>query len=236
MKYVSTRGMAPVLAFDDVLLVGLARDGGLYVPQTWPRLGEDDIRSFRGLSYAELATRIMLPFVKDSISEADLAAIIGESYGDFAHPDVAPIKELGAGEWLLELFHGPTCAFKDYSLQVVGRLFDFVLKQRSERVTIIGATSGDTGSAAIEACRDRDAIEIFILHPKGRVSEVQRRQMTTVASANVHNIAIEGTFDDCQELVKAMFNDLSFRDRCHLAAVNSINWARIMAQVAYYFW
>ena len=236
MKYVSTRGMAPALAFDDVLLVGLARDGGLYVPRTWPRLGKDDIRSFGGLSYAELATRIMLPFVKGSISEADLAAIVGESYGGFAHPDVAPIKELGAGEWLLELFHGPTCAFKDYSLQVVGRLFDFVLKQRSKRVTIIGATSGDTGSAAIEACRDRDAIEIFILHPKGRISEVQRRQMTTVTSANVHNIAIEGTFDDCQELVKAMFNDLPFRERCHLAAVNSINWARIMAQIAYYFW
>ena len=236
MKYVSTRGIAPVLAFDDVLLVGLARDGGLYVPQTWPRLGEDDIRSLRGLPYAELVTRILLPFVKGSISEADLAAIIGEAYGGFAHPDVAPIKELGAGEWLLELFHGPTLAFKDYSLQVVGRLFDFVLKQRSERVTIIGATSGDTGSAAIEACRDRDAIEIFILHPKGRISEVQRRQMTTVTSANVHNIAIEGTFDDCQELVKAMFNDLPFRERCHLAAVNSINWARIMAQIAYYFW
>ncbi len=235
MKYVSTRGESPALPFDDVLLAGLARDGGLYVPEAWPRFSAAEIRALRGLPYGDLAARVMLPFVGGRVAEDDFARMVAESYADFDHPAVAPLTQLGANAWLLELFYGPTLSFKDYALQLVGRLFDHVLKQRGRRVTIVGATSGDTGSAAIEACRDREAIEIFILHPKGRVSEVQRRQMTTVLSANVHNVAIEGTFDDCQDLVKAMFNDPAFRERFRLAAFNSINWARIMAQIAYYF-
>ena len=234
MRYVSTRGEAPVLGFDDVLLSGLARDGGLYVPEAWPKVSAADWRGLAGLPYAEASLRVLKPFVGDSIGEADLARILGDSYQDFGHPAVAPLKQVGSGDWLLELFHGPTLAFKDYALQVVGRLFDYVLAKRRSRVTIVGATSGDTGTAAIEACRDRDAIEIFILHPLGRVSEVQRRQMTTVTSRNVHNIAVEGTFDDCQDLVKALFNDAAFRDRVNLSAVNSINWARIAAQIVYY--
>ena len=235
MRYVSTRGAAPVLPFDDVLLAGLARDGGLYVPEAWPRLTRGDIRALRGLAYAELAVRVMLPFVGGRIGEADFADMVSDAYAGFGHAAVAPLKAMGPDRWLMELFHGPTLSFKDFALQVVGRLFDHVLKAHGRRVTIVGATSGDTGSAAIEACRDREAIDIFILHPEGRVSEVQRRQMTTVPSANVHNVAIEGTFDDCQDLIKAMFNDAAFRDRHQLSAVNSINWARIMAQVAYYF-
>ncbi len=236
MKYISTRSGAPDLAFDDVLLAGLARDGGLYVPESWPQFSESDIRELRGLSYQELAIRIMLPFLGGTIPEDDFAAMVNDAYAQFDHPAIAPMKQLGDDLWIAELFHGPTLAFKDYPLQVVGRLFDYVLKNRGERVTIVGATSGDTGSAAIEACRDRDAIEIFILHPKGRVSEVQRRQMTTVQSGNVHNIALDGTFDDCQDMVKALFGDESFRDEHNLSAVNSINWARIMAQIVYYFW
>ncbi|MCH7487027.1 MAG: threonine synthase [Proteobacteria bacterium] len=233
MNYVSTRGKAPVLGFDDVLLAGLARDGGLYVPEAWPAFSPGDMRDFGRLSYPELAVRVMAPFMG---GRADgLEAIVAEAYRNFDHADVAPLKELAPGEWLLELFHGPTLAFKDHSLQFMGPLFDRVLGERGERITVIGATSGDTGSAAIEACRDRDSIEIFILHPEGRVSEFQRRQMTTVPSANVHNIAIEGTFDDCQGLVKAMFNDPAFRHRHKLAAFNSINWVRIMAQIVYYF-
>ena len=235
MHYVSTRGAAPVLQFDDVLLAGLARDGGLYLPEVWPRLSRSEIRDLRGLPYAELATRVMRPFIGRTIPEADFEAIVTEAYAGFGHEAVAPLKQLGHNRWLMELFHGPTLSFKDYALQVVGRLFDHVLKAKGQRVTIVGATSGDTGSAAIEACRDRDAIDIFILHPKGRVSDVQRRQMTTVDSPNVHNLAVEGTFDDCQDLVKAMFNETAFRDRFSLSAVNSINWARIMVQIAYYF-
>ena len=235
MRYISTRGAAPVLPFDDVLLAGLARDGGLYVPETWPQFSESDIRELRGLTFAQTAVKVMKPFVGDTIPEDDFTAIVEDAYAQFGHSAIAPIKQLGPDRWLLELFHGPTLSFKDYALQVVGRLFDYVLKARGERVTIIGATSGDTGSAAIEACRDREAIDIFILHPEGRVSDVQRRQMTTVTSANVHNMAVEGTFDDCQDLVKAMFNDEGFRDRFNLSAVNSINWARIMVQIAYYF-
>ena len=235
MRYVSTRGKAPVLAFDEVVLAGLARDGGLYVPESWPRLSAADLRAMADLDYATLAARVMAPFAEPAIHEADLAAITAEAYRGFDHhPDVAPLKPLGDDMWLMELFHGPTLAFKDYALQILGRLFDLVLARRGERVTVVGATSGDTGSSAIEACRDRASIEIFILHPNGRVSDVQRRQMTTVASANVHNIAIEGTFDDCQDLVKGMFNDAVFRDRLNLAAVNSINWARIAAQVVYF--
>ena len=236
MNYISTRGEAPALAFDDVLLSGLARDGGLYMPETWPAFSPSEIAEFKDLPYPELALRVMRPFVGDAISESALAGIIDQAYGNFDTPEIAPLKEIGDAEWLLELFHGPTLAFKDMAMQVLGPVFDHVLKARGEWITIIGATSGDTGSAAIEACRDRDAIEIFILHPQGRVTDVQRRQMTTVASPNVHNIAVEGTFDDCQALVKAMFNDRPFRDRLRLGAINSINWARIMAQIVYYFW
>ncbi len=235
LRYVSTRGNAPVLNFEAVLLTGLARDGGLYVPESWPRFSEADLRAMAGLSYSELATRVMEPFVAGAIAADDFAALVADAYSGFGHQAVAPLRQLDRDEWLLELFHGPTLAFKDYPLQLLGRLFDHVLGRRGERVTIVGATSGDTGSAAIEACRGRDALDIFILHPKGRVSEVQRRQMTTVEAANVHNIAIDGTFDDCQDLVKGMFNDVSFRDALNLSAVNSINWARIMAQTVYYF-
>ena len=235
MRYVSTRGRAPALGFDDALLAGLAEDGGLYVPESWPRFSRGDIRALRGLPYAELAERVMAPFLGGCLPAGDFARIVADTYRAFDHPAVAPLKELDADRWLLELFHGPTLSFKDFALQLVGRLFDHVLGQRGRRITIVCATSGDTGSAAIEACRDREAIDIFILHPRGRVSEVQRRQMTTVASANVHNVAVEGTFDDCQDLVKALFADREFRLGYQLGAVNSINWARIMAQIAYYF-
>ena len=234
MRYVSTRGAAPALGFTDVLLAGLARDGGLYVPETWPRLTADEIRALRGLGYREIAFRIMRPFVGGEIADADFQAMIADAYAAFRHEAVAPLKQIDGNLWFMELFHGPTLAFKDVALQLVGRLYDHVLTRRGARVTIIGATSGDTGSAALEACRDRAGIDIFMLHPKGRVSEVQRRQMTTINSANVFNIAIEGSFDDCQDLVKAMFNDHAFRDRISMSAVNSINWARVMAQVVYY--
>ncbi len=234
MRYISTRGEAPELEFDDVLLAGLARDGGLYVPDSWPRLGPEDWRALRGLPYAELAAKVMAPFLGGRVAEADFARMTAEAYAGFGHKAVAPLKQIDAALWLMELFHGPTLAFKDFALQIVGRLFDHVLAKREARVTIVGATSGDTGSAAIEACRDRARIDIFMLHPHGRVSDVQRRQMTTVLSANVHNIAIDGSFDDCQDLVKGLFNDLAFRDRVGLSAVNSINWARIAAQIVYY--
>ena len=236
MRYISTRGVAPELDFDEVLLAGLARDGGLYVPKDWPRFTEREIRGMRGLGYADLATRVMRPFIGGTISDADLSALIHDAYAGFGHPAVAPLKQLDAGLWVMELFHGPTLAFKDYAMQILGRLFDQALKRRGERVTIVGATSGDTGSAAIEACRGREAVDIFILFPKGRVSPVQQRQMTTVDAANVHAVALEGTFDDCQDMVKALFNDLAFRDRYRLSAVNSINWARLLPQIVYYFW
>jgi threonine synthase len=234
VKYVSTRGVAPTLTFDDVLLTGLARDGGLYVPDAWPSLAPDRIRSYADRPYAEVAVDVMWPFVEGTIDRDVFAGLVDDSYATFRHADVVPLVPLGENLHLLELFHGPTLAFKDVALQLVGHLFEHELTKRGERVTIVGATSGDTGSAAIEACRDRDAIDIVILHPKGRTSEIQRKQMTTVLSANVHNVAVEGTFDDCQDLVKAMFNDIPFRDRHHLSAVNSINWARILAQVVYY--
>lgn len=234
MYYGSTRGEAPALSFDDVVLAGLARDGGLYVPETWPSLSDTDLAAMRDLSYADVAARVMAPFAAPCLNEAALHDIAADAYARFDHPDVAPLVPLGDNLYLLELFHGPTLAFKDYALQILGRLFERILAGRAERITIIGATSGDTGSAAIEACRDRDRIEIFILHPRGRTSEVQRRQMTTVAAGNVHNVAVEGTFDDCQALVKALFADAAFRDRMGLAAINSINWARIAAQVVYY--
>ncbi len=235
MKYISTRGEAGGLAFDDVLIAGMARDGGLYVPETWPRFEPDEIAAMAGLSYAELAVRVMTPFVGGSVEAGAFARMVEETYAGFGHPAVAPMIQIGGNDWLMELFHGPTLAFKDYALQLVGRLFDHVLAARGARVTIVGATSGDTGAAAIEACRDRDNIDIFILHPEGRVSEVQRRQMTTVTSANVHNIAIEGSFDDCQAILKALFADAAFRDELNLSAVNSINWARVMPQTVYYF-
>lgn len=238
VRYLSTRDAAPhpaTLSFEDVLLAGLAPDGGLYVPDDVPRFSPSEIAGFAGLSYAELAARIIVPFAGARIGSAPIGPLLAETYAGFGHPAVAPLKQLDTELWLLELFHGPTLAFKDYALQLVGRLFDALLRERGERVTIIGATSGDTGSAAIEACRDRDAVDIFILYPHGRTSEVQRRQMTTIASPNAHAIAIEGTFDDCQDLVKAMFADREFRDRLRLSAVNSINWARILAQIVYYF-
>ncbi len=234
MRYVSTRGEAPPLGFEDVLLSGLAPDGGLYLPETWPRLDAGTLAGFAALPYHEVAARVVAPFTAPQIDEATLVEIAAAAYSGFEHPAVAPLVQLDANDWLLELFHGPTLAFKDYALQIVGRLFDHVLAKRGEKVTVVAATSGDTGSAAIEACRDRAGMEIFVLHPKGRVSEVQRRQMTTVDSANVHNIAVEGTFDDCQALVKAMFGDARFRAECRLTAVNSINWARIAAQAVYY--
>lgn len=235
MRYVSTRGAAPVLGFEDVLLAGLARDGGLYVPESWPQFSPDDIRALRGLPYSEIAARVMLPFLGGAIAEDDFRAIVRDTYATFDHAAVTPLVQLDSRTWVLELFHGPTLAFKDVALQLLGRLFDHVLAKRGRRVTIVGATSGDTGSAAIEACRDRENVDIVILHPQGRTSAVQRRQMTTVLSSNVHNVALEGTFDDCQDLVKALFNDGAFRDRVGLSAVNSINWARIMAQIVYYF-
>ena len=236
IRYISTRGQAPVLGFEELLLAGLARDGGLYVPERWPTLSAGDLRAFRGLGYPTLAARLIQPFVGRAIPESDLAGMTVAAYHDFNHPDVAPLVPLGANEYLLELFHGPTFAFKDFALQLVGPLFDYVLRRRGERITILGATSGDTGSAAIAALAGRESVDVFILHPKGRVSEIQRLQMTTVDAANIHNIAIEGTFDDCQDLVKAAFNDLALRDALKLSAVNSINWARVAAQIVYYFW
>ena len=234
VRYISTRGDAPVLSFSDVLLTGLAGDGGLYVPETLPTLSTAELRALRGRSYAEVATRVMAPFVGGDIGADDFAALVADAYAGFDHKAVAPLKQIDDGIWLLELFHGPTLAFKDVAMQLLGRLFDHELRRRGERVTIVGATSGDTGAAAVEAFRDRASVDVVILHPGRRVSEVQRRQMTTVLAPNVHNIALEGTFDDCQDLVKAMFNDGAFRDEMRLSAVNSINWARIMAQAVYY--
>ncbi len=234
MRYVSTRGKAPVLEFDEVLLAGLARDGGLYLPERWPRFDAAALDRLRGLSYDRLATQVMLPFLGGRIAEDEFGALAADTYAGFDHPAVAPLIQMAPGLWLMELFHGPTLAFKDFALQLLGRLFDRLLARRGERVCIVGATSGDTGSAAIEACRDRHRIDIFVLHPRGRITEVQRRQMTTVDAPNVHNVAIDGSFDDCQDLVKAMFNDQGFRDRMRLSAVNSINWVRVMAQIAYY--
>jgi len=237
MKYISTRGQSPALNFEQVLLTGLAPDGGLYVPEQLPQFSAQQIASFASLSYAELAFIIVQPFVDDCIPSEDLKAIIDETYVDFRHPAVAPLVQLGHNEWVLELFQGPTLAFKDFALQLLGRLLDYVLQRRDQKVVIMGATSGDTGSAAIQGCKRCSNIDIFILHPYQRVSEVQRRQMTTVMADNIHNLAVRGNFDDCQSMVKASFNDKSFlpEDR-QLVAVNSINWARIMAQIVYYFY
>jgi threonine synthase len=229
MQYVSTRGSAPVLGFADVVLAGLATDGGLYVPQSWPSLPADTTGT-----YAELAAAVFAPYLGGDISNETMLRLTRDAYATFRHPDVVPIVDLQPGHKLMELFHGPTLAFKDVALQLLGRIFDHILTERNEKVTIVGATSGDTGSAAIDGVKDCANVEIVILYPKGRVSDVQRRQMTTIDSPNVRTVAIDGTFDDCQDLVKAMFNDAPFREKHNLSAVNSINWARVMAQVVYY--
>jgi threonine synthase len=235
MRYVSTRGNAPVLSFEEAMLTGLARDGGLYVPEDVPQMTSGDIAALAGLSYEEVAFRVMRPFVGDSFSDGQFAEIIAKAYAGFGHDARAPLVQIGSNHFLLELFHGPTLAFKDFAMQLIGQLFQAALSRRGDRVTIVGATSGDTGSAAIEAFRGLNAVDVFVLFPNGRVSEVQRRQMTTPDEANVHALAVAGDFDACQGRLKDMFNDLAFRDEVGLAGVNSINWARILAQVVYYF-
>ncbi|ETX16087.1 threonine synthase [Roseivivax halodurans JCM 10272] len=235
MKYVSTRGQAPVLSFEEAMLSGLARDGGLYVPETVPQMSQADIRALHGLPYEEVAFRVMRPFVGDTFDDATFGDLIAKSYAQFGHAARAPLKQLGSGHFLCELFHGPTLAFKDFAMQLIGQLFEEALTRSGSRVTIVGATSGDTGSAAIEAFRGLDAVDVFILYPHGRVSEVQRRQMTTPVEENVHAVAIDGHFDDAQARLKDMFAHDDFRDGVRLAAVNSINWARVLAQVVYYF-
>ncbi|SPJ24780.1 threonine synthase [Palleronia abyssalis] len=233
MQYVSTRGQAPALDFEQAMLTGLARDGGLYVPAEIPRLKHSDILDLAGRPYEEIALRVMQPFT--DFGEERLGDMIVKSYAGFGHDARAPVKQLGANHFLLELFHGPTLAFKDFAMQLIGQLFQDAMTRRGERITIVGATSGDTGSAAIEAFKGLDGVECFIMYPHGRVSEVQRRQMTTPSEVNVHALALHGDFDDCQAAVKHMFNDHAFRDRVGLTAVNSINWARVLAQVVYYF-
>ncbi len=235
MQYVSTRGQAPVLNFEQAMLTGLARDGGLYLPETIPAMAPAEIGALAGLSYEEAAFRVMRPFIGDAFSDHALTAIIARAYRGFGHVVRAPLVQLGPNHFLLELFHGPTLAFKDFAMQLIGQLFQAALERSGERVTIVGATSGDTGSAAIEAFRGLDNVDVFILFPQGRVSEVQRRQMTTPTEGNVHALAVDGDFDDCQAAVKDMFNDFAFRDSVGLAGVNSINWARVLAQVVYYF-
>ncbi|WP_294620472.1 threonine synthase [uncultured Roseovarius sp.] len=235
MKYISTRGKAPVLSFEEAMLTGLARDGGLYLPQEIPVMSAGDIAALEGQSYEEVAFRVMWPFVGDAFTEEEFRGIIARAYAPFGHAARAPLVQLDQGHFLLELFHGPTLAFKDFAMQLIGQLFEFSLKRSGNRVCIVGATSGDTGSAAIEAFRGLDAVDVFILYPHGRVSEVQRRQMTTPSEGNVHALALDGHFDDCQARVKDMFNDFDFRDAVGLAGVNSINWARVLAQVVYYF-
>lgn len=234
MRYISTRGKAPVLSFSDVLLTGLAVDGGLYLPETWPEFSPSEWKSLRGLPYPELAARVMAPFTAPDIDFETLHKICTKAYSCFNHPAIAPLTQIDTDLFVQELFHGPTLAFKDIALQVLASLFDYVLTQRNDYATIVGATSGDTGSAAIEACRKSKRLSVVILHPKGRTSEVQRRQMTTVIEPNITNLAVEGTFDDCQDLVKALFADIPFRQDMHLSAVNSINWTRIAAQIPYY--
>ena len=236
MRYISTRGRAPALGFEATTLAGLASDGGLYVPEAWPTLTPSEIEALAGLSYAETAVRILAPFVGDALPDADLRALCETAYGRFHHAGVTPLVQLDHRHFLLELFHGPTLAFKDVALQLLGLLFERFLAKGDQHLTIVGATSGDTGSAAIEAVAGRAHVDIFMLHPKGRVSDVQRRQMTTVLAPNVHNIAIEGDFDQAQALVKSMFGDRSFAGRFRLSAVNSINWARLAAQIVYYFY
>jgi len=235
LKFISTRGEAPALSFEGALLAALARDGGLYMPEAWPRLEPEAISGLAGLDFADAASRVMRPFLAGDPCLADLETVVEEAYGSFHHPAVAPLRQIAPNSFILELFHGPTLAFKDLAMQVVARLMNRALLRKRAHATVIGATSGDTGAAAIEAFRGLEAIDIFILHPKGRISDVQRRQMTTATEANVHNIAVEGTFDDCQTIVKGLFGDLPLRDRLALTGVNSINFARILAQIAYYF-
>ncbi|MCO5072704.1 MAG: threonine synthase [Rhizobiaceae bacterium] len=235
MQYVSTRGEAPILGFSDAVLAGLARDGGLYLPQEWPTLSHADIRALRGLPYPEVAIRLLTPFLGGEIKQDVFERLVREAYATFRHDAVCPLVQIGTDRFVLELFHGPTLAFKDVAMQLLARLMDHILAERGERATIVGATSGDTGGAAIDAFAGRDRTDIFIMFPNGRVSPVQQRQMTTLEAANVHALAIDGNFDDCQGLVKDMFNDHRFRDRLALSGVNSINWARIMAQIVYYF-
>ena len=235
MRYVSTRGQSPALGFLDVLVAGLARDGGLYVPETWPHFSAAEIADLAGRPYADVAHAVIRRFVDGEIPDADLYAMIEAAYAGFGHVAVAPLVQLAPGHFLLELFHGPTLAFKDVAMQLLARLMEYALARRGEAATIVGATSGDTGASAIEAFRGRDGLDIFILYPDGRVSPVQQRQMTTVADENVRTLAVDGTFDDCQSIVKGLFNDHAFRDRTRLAGVNSINWARIVAQIVYYF-
>jgi threonine synthase len=236
MRYRSTRGADATLDFEQVTLAGLAPDGGLYMPEKWPQLSRDEIAALAGLSYVETAVRVMRPFVGDAFGDDELRALCTQAYGRFAHRAVTPLAQLDERHWVLELFHGPTLAFKDVALQLLGLFFERFLSERDTHLTVIGATSGDTGSAAIDALAGRAKVDIFMLHPQGRVSDVQRRQMTTVKAPNVHNIAVEGTFDDAQALVKAMFGNASFASRFSLSAVNSINWARLMAQIVYYFY
>jgi threonine synthase len=237
LKYISTRGQAPALNFEQVLLTGLATDGGLYVPQSLPVFSPGEIAAMRALDYPHLAQKIIAPFVDDCIPADDLANILAATYAEFRHNAIAPLVQIGANQWVLELFHGPTLAFKDFALQLLGRLLDYVLERKHQKVVILGATSGDTGSAAIEGCKQCRNIDIFILHPHNRVSDVQRRQMTTVMGDNIHNLAVQGNFDDCQAMVKACFGQQQFLPEGRsLVAVNSINWARIMAQIVYYFY
>jgi threonine synthase len=235
LRYVSTRGQAPALTFEDALLAGLARDGGLYVPHTWPHVPPATIEGFAGKPYAEVVVDLIEPFTGGVMARPDLLAMAQAAYARFGHPAVTPLVQIDRNLWVLELFHGPTLAFKDVAMQLLARLMDRALAARGERVTIVAATSGDTGGAAIEAFRGKARVDVVVLFPLGRISQVQRRMMTTAAEPNVHALAIDGTFDDCQALVKAMFNDLAFRDRLKLAAVNSINWGRIVAQIGYYF-
>jgi threonine synthase len=235
VDYISTRGEAPVLGFDDVLLAGLARDGGLYVPKTWPKLSREAIAALAGRPFTDVAVEVIHPFVGAALSREELRGITEETYAHFGHPAVTPLVQIAPNRFVLELFHGPTLAFKDVAMQLLARLMDRVLARRKQRATIVGATSGDTGGAAIEAFRGSGRVDVVIFFPEGRVSDVQRRMMTTPTEANVHAVAVRGTFDDCQALVKGMFNDHAFRDRTSLAGVNSINWARIAGQITYYF-
>ena len=235
MRYISTRGTAPVLTFEEAMLTGLARDGGLYVPETLPTLTHDQIAAMAGQSYEDIAFTVMYPFIGDTFTKAEFKKLLSQAYAGFGHAARAPLVQLDSNHFLLELFHGPTLAFKDFAMQIIGQMFEAALTRSGKRVTIVGATSGDTGSAAIEAFRGLDAVDVFILYPHNRVSEVQRRQMTTPTEANVHAIAVDGDFDDCQAAVKDMFNDFAFREEVSLAGVNSINWGRVLAQVVYYF-
>ncbi|HVL72872.1 MAG TPA: threonine synthase [Beijerinckiaceae bacterium] len=235
MLHVSTRGEAPAIGFTDALLTGLARDGGLYLPQAWPALSRETIAGLAGRPYADAAAAVLSPLVDGEIPQADFARMVAEAYAGFRHPAVCPLVQVGDNLFVLELFHGPTLAFKDLAMQLLGRLMDHALAARGARATIVGATSGDTGGAAVEAFRGLERVDVFVLYPHGRVSEVQRRQMTTAAGDNVHLLAVEGTFDDCQAIVKGLFNHARFRDELQLSGVNSINWARVAAQAVYYF-